>query len=65
MWADNIFFVSPLHQATAEARLIRDTLKPIGLDINNNETVAYVPNASSITSLLDQFPDFPVKLELN
>ncbi len=45
MWADNIFLVGPLLQAAAAARQVRDELRPLGLDLNNNETIAYVPNA--------------------
>ncbi len=41
MWADNIFLVGPLLQAAAAARQVRDELRSLGLDLNNNETLAY------------------------
>jgi hypothetical protein len=65
MWADNIFLVGPLLQAAAAARQVRDELRPLGLDLNNNETIAYVPNAPDTSSLRavlsEELPDFPVQ----
>ena len=43
LWADNIYFVGPLLQATTAASRLRQAFPQLGLVLNDNETKAYVP----------------------
>ena len=72
LWADNLHFVGPLSQACRAARDLRNLLLPLGLHLNADETIAYVPNIqgnlplqqSLQASINTLFPngDFPIRL---
>jgi len=68
LWADNIFFIGPLREAAFAARQARNALRPLGLQLNEDETKAYVPRATDVSMLkhmLEGVSDFPIQPVMN